>query len=185
MVDRRGTPRAAVVAAGGAPVADTDDATLERADALVDVYARHQADPVGHLPYPGSHLAIAATANDRWVCTGNQDRSVHIWRTRDGNELEMAGYPDKVTHVVFDDTGRWLANNGAPDITVWDFAGKGPGEPHHGCCAPTTRRLVTKSGDLTATRKTPAGFRDPESFRAVLSLHRRSLLTAASSLRWD
>jgi WD40 repeat protein len=90
-------------------------------------YARHQADPVGHLPYPGSHLAIAATANDRWVCTGNQDCSVHIWRTRDSNELEMAGYPDKVTHVVFDDTGRWLANNGAPDITVWDFAGKGPG----------------------------------------------------------
>lgn len=91
-------------------------------------YARHRTDPVGHLPYPGSHLAIAASANDRWICTGNQDRSVHIWRTRDAKELEMSGYPDKVTHLVFDDTGRWLANNGAPDITVWDFAGKGPAD---------------------------------------------------------
>jgi WD40 repeat protein len=89
-------------------------------------YARHRTDPVGHFPYPGSHLVIAATGNDRWICTGNQDRSVHIWRTRDAKELEMAGYPDKVTHLTFDDTGRWLANNGAPDITVWDFAGKGP-----------------------------------------------------------
>lgn len=51
---------------------------------------------------------------------------MHIWRTRDGNELEMAGYPDKVTRLTFDPTGRWLANNGAPDITVWDFTGKGP-----------------------------------------------------------
>ena len=89
-------------------------------------YARHSTEPVGRFPYPGSHLAIAGTPNGRWICTGNQDRSVHIWRTRDGNELEMAGYPDKVTRLGFDDTGRWLANTGAPDVTVWDFAGKGP-----------------------------------------------------------
>jgi hypothetical protein len=44
---------------------------------------------------------------------------------------------------------------------------------------------VTKSGDLTATRKMPAGFRAPASFRAVLSLLHRSLPTAGSSLRWD
>jgi hypothetical protein len=45
-------------------------------------------------------------------------------------------------------------------------------------------RRVTKSGDLTATRKTPAGFRAPASFRAALSLLHRSSPTAASSLRW-
>ena len=39
-------------------------------------------------------------------------------------------------------------------------------------CVPTTRRLVTKSGDSTAIRRTPAGFRDP----GVLS---RSSITAS------
>ena len=43
---------------------------------------------------------------------------------------------------------------------------------------------VTKSGDLTATRKTPAGFRARASFRAALSLLHRSSPTAASSLLW-
>ena len=51
-------------------------------------------------------------------------------------------------------------------------------------CAPTTQRRVTKSGDLMATRKTPAGFRAPVSFRAALSLLHRSSPTAASSLPW-
>jgi hypothetical protein len=50
--------------------------------------------------------------------------------------------------------------------------------------APTTRRRVTKSGVLTAIRKTPAGFRGPESFRAARSLVHRSSPTDASSLRW-
>jgi WD40 repeat protein len=38
----------------------------------------------------------------------------------------MSGYPEKVTRLAFDDTGRYLANDGATDVTVWDFAGKGP-----------------------------------------------------------
>lgn len=111
-------------------------------------YARHRRDPVAHLPYPGSHLAIAATDNNRWICTGNQDRSVHIWRTRDGNELEMAGYRDKVTRLTFDTTGRWLANNGAHDITVWDFTGKGP--------AGTSPRLLRSHETVTDLAWQPA-----------------------------
>ena len=89
-------------------------------------YGRHQSAPVGHLSYAGSHLCVAASTNARWICTGNQDRSVHIWRTRDGDELEMAGFPDKVTRIAFDDGDRWFATNGAREATVWDFAGKGP-----------------------------------------------------------
>lgn len=104
-------------------------------------FARHRRDPVGHYAYPGSHLAIAASASDRWICTGNQDRSVHIWRTRDRIELEMAGFPDKVARLGFDGTGRWLANNGAPDLTVWDFAGKGP--------ASTTPRMLRAHDAVT------------------------------------
>ena len=90
-------------------------------------FAPHSTAPTGHLAYPGSHLAVAATPDNKWICTGNQDRTVHIWRTRDASELEMAGYPDKVTRLGFDPADWYLANNGAADVTVWDFSGKGPG----------------------------------------------------------
>jgi WD40 repeat protein len=92
----------------------------------VNCYEGHQAVPVAAYPYTGSHLALAVSAGGRWICSGNQDASIHIWRTRDARELTMSGYPEKVTRLVFDDTGTWLAADGAPDITVWDFSGKGP-----------------------------------------------------------
>jgi WD40 repeat protein len=79
------------------------------------------------LAYAGSLLAVAVSPDGRWLVSGNQDASVHVWRLRDGEELEMAGYPRKVTRVAFDATGRWLAADGGPVTTVWDFSGKGPG----------------------------------------------------------
>jgi WD40 repeat protein len=92
----------------------------------VRCHERHRPDPVATYVYVGSHLTIATAPNGRWICTGNQDASIHIWRARDATELTMSGYPGKVSRLAFDDTGRWLAADGAPEITVWDFAGKGP-----------------------------------------------------------
>ena len=92
----------------------------------VRCHERHQPAPVASYRYPGSHLAVAASPEGRWICTGNQDASIHIWRARDAAELTMSGYPGKVSRLAFDDTGRWLASDGSPEVTVWDFAGKGP-----------------------------------------------------------
>lgn len=92
----------------------------------VRCYERHRSDPIASYAYLGSHLAIAAAPSGRWICTGNQDASIHIWRTRDARELTMSGYPSKITKLAFDDGSRWLAADGAPEVTVWDFAGKGP-----------------------------------------------------------
>jgi WD40 repeat protein len=108
----------------------------------VRCHERHQTAPVATYPYVGSHLALAASPNDRWICSGNQDASIHIWRTRDGDELTMAGYPEKVSRLAFDDTGRWLAADGAPDLTIWDFAGKGP--------AGTAPRILSAHETITA-----------------------------------
>lgn len=92
----------------------------------VRAHERHQTRPVMVYPHMGSHLALAISPTGKWICSGNQDASIHIWRPRDASELTMSGYPDKVTNLTFDETGRWLAADGAPDITVWDFSGKGP-----------------------------------------------------------
>lgn len=92
----------------------------------VRCHERHTLKPVTTYPYIGSHLALAVAPTGRWICSGNQDASIHIWRTRDGGELTMSGYPGKVSRLAFDDTGFWLAADGAADVTVWDFSGKGP-----------------------------------------------------------
>ncbi|MFM9372817.1 WD40 repeat domain-containing protein [Streptomyces sp. Da 82-17] len=89
-------------------------------------HERHTPAPVVTYPYIGSHLALAVSPTEKWICSGNQDASIHIWRTRDGSELTMSGYREKVARLAFDDTGRWLAADGAPDVTVWDFGGQGP-----------------------------------------------------------
>ncbi|MEU6352417.1 hypothetical protein ABZ896_24350 [Streptomyces sp. NPDC047072] len=89
-------------------------------------HEKHTAQPVVTYPYVGSHLALAVASTGKWICSGNQDASIHIWRTRDGSELTMSGYPEKVSRLAFDDTGRWLAADGAADVTVWDFSGQGP-----------------------------------------------------------
>lgn len=92
----------------------------------VHCHERHSATPVATYPYVGSHLALAVAPTGRWICSGNQDASVHIWRTRDASELTMSGYREKVARLAFDDTGFWMASDGASDISVWDFSGKGP-----------------------------------------------------------
>ncbi|NGO14568.1 hypothetical protein G5C60_45000 [Streptomyces sp. HC44] len=92
----------------------------------VNGHERHTAKPVVSYPYVGSHLALAVAPTGKWICSGNQDASIHIWRTRDGSELTMSGYPEKVSRLAFDDTGFWMASDGAADITVWDFSGRGP-----------------------------------------------------------
>jgi WD40 repeat protein len=76
--------------------------------------------------WKGSLLSLAVAPTGRWACGGAQDSTVHIWRLWSGNDLSMSGYPTKVEHLGFRHDGRWLAVGCLGDITVWDFAGKGP-----------------------------------------------------------
>ncbi|GAA2348153.1 WD40 repeat domain-containing protein [Streptomyces violaceusniger] len=114
----------------------------------VRCHERHTPKPVMTYPYIGSHLALAVAPTGRWICSGNQDASIHIWRTRDAGELTMSGYPEKVSRLAFDDTGFWLAADGAPDVTVWDFSGKGPAgtAPRSLRCHETITALAWRPG---------------------------------------
>jgi WD40 repeat protein len=114
----------------------------------VQGHERHTEEPVVTYPYVGSHLALAVAPTGKWICSGNQDASIHIWRTRDGSELTMSGYPEKVSRLAFDETGFWLAADGAPDVTVWDFSGKGPAgtAPRSLRCHETVTALAWRPG---------------------------------------
>ena len=83
-------------------------------------------EPVRVLAWQGSLLLARVTPDGRWVASGNQDASVHIWRLWSGEDAEMAGYPEKVDTLAFDRTSRWMANGGTTEVHLWDFSGKGP-----------------------------------------------------------
>lgn len=76
--------------------------------------------------FVGSLLALATTRDGRWIVSGNQDASLQVFSAARDTRLEMQGYHTKVTHVAFDASEEHLANDGAPEVTVWGFRGRGP-----------------------------------------------------------
>jgi WD40 repeat protein len=85
-----------------------------------------KAAPVRELPWKGSILTGSISPDGRHLATGNQDASVHVWEIASGNDLQMSGYPMKVSAVAWGEGGPVLATGGGQVITVWSFAGKGP-----------------------------------------------------------
>lgn len=88
--------------------------------------ASSSSEPVRTFDWKGSLLLARVTPDGKWVASGNQDASVHVWRLWSGEDAEMTGYPEKVDALAFDRTSRWMANGGTNEISLWDFSGRGP-----------------------------------------------------------
>ena len=76
--------------------------------------------------YANGIHTLAWSADNRWLVSGNQDPSVHLWLPAKQDEFHMSGYESKVKHISFDRTGRWLATSGGREGCVWDCEGGGP-----------------------------------------------------------
>ena len=94
------------------------------------------------MAWKGSILKMAQSATGAWLCHGNQDNSVHIWKVKSGDELEISGYPAKVDVLEFDGSGRWLAVGTVGHTSVWDCAGKGPRGRRPVACEGHSRRVT-------------------------------------------
>jgi WD40 repeat protein len=77
----------------------------------------HARDPI---------LNMAFSPSGKWLMTGNQDCSVHVWNTDSGGEMHMRGYAAKVRQLAWHRGSRWLAAGGGEAISVWDCSGRGP-----------------------------------------------------------
>ena len=105
-------PRGGAVAAahfGGVTLWDTDDFLVQK-----------------EFPYANGIHALVWSPDGRWLVSGNQDPSVHLWLPEQDQELHMSGYEGKVKFLSFDHTSRWLATSGGRDACVWDCSGAGP-----------------------------------------------------------
>lgn len=76
--------------------------------------------------YANSIHALTWSADGKWLVSGNQDPSVHLWIPDTDFEFHMSGYEAKVKDIAFDHTSRWLATGGGHDACVWDCQGNGP-----------------------------------------------------------
>jgi WD40 repeat protein len=100
---------AAVAYFGGVCLWDADDAVVQK-----------------EYPYGNGIQTLAWSPDARWLVSGNQDPSVHLWMPESDVELQMSGYEGKVRHLSFDHNSRWLATSGSPDACIWDCSGAGP-----------------------------------------------------------
>lgn len=78
------------------------------------------------FPYTNGIHALVWSPDNKWLVSGNQDPSVHLWLPEQDQEFHMSGYEGKVRHLSFDRVGRWLATSGGRDACLWDCEGEGP-----------------------------------------------------------
>lgn len=100
---------AAVAYFGGVCLWDADDFVVQK-----------------EFPYGNGINALVWSPDNKWLVSGNQDPSVHLWIPEEDVELHMSGYEGKVKHLSFDHTSRWLATSGGRDACLWDCSGSGP-----------------------------------------------------------
>lgn len=78
------------------------------------------------FPYGNGIHALVWSPDGKWLVSGNQDPSVHLWIPETDTELHMSGYEGKVKVLSFDPSSRWLATSGGRDACIWDCSGDGP-----------------------------------------------------------
>lgn len=94
----------------------------------VSFWSPESAEAVRTFEWQGSLLAVAWSPDGRTIAGGAQDASVHFWYVRSGKDLEMGGYPLKVSNLAWSPDSRLLATGGSSDVTVWDCSGRGPAD---------------------------------------------------------
>jgi len=80
--------------------------------------------PFARFEWGGASLIADWGEDGRWLCTGDQTPSVHLYDFSRDYPLHIQGYERKVLAVRFQPGGKALATAGSSVVTVWDCTGK-------------------------------------------------------------
>jgi WD40 repeat protein len=83
-----------------------------------------EAEPFARFDWGGASLLVAWSPDGRWLVTGDQTPSVHLYDFTRDYPLRIHGYETKVKAMDFSPDGKRLATGGGTTITVWACTGK-------------------------------------------------------------
>lgn len=89
-------------------------------------YRLGEKRPTRSFKWKGSSLKLFWSPDGKYIASATQDSTVHVWESKNGNDVQMPGYPVKPTVQAWDKNSRYLATGGSQDVVIWDFSGKGP-----------------------------------------------------------
>ena len=85
--------------------------------------------PLTRYVWQGSCVRLAISPNQHYIATGDQDKTVHFWRTKKpsaDDSAMMSGFATKPEQLSWDGQSRYLATGGSSDVCLWDCLKPGP-----------------------------------------------------------
>ena len=83
-------------------------------------------EEVRSFDWKGSMLSLAVAPTGKWVAAGTQEGTVRVYRLWSADDLEMSGYPGKVTVLGWTPDGNRLSVADSEGVTTWNSKGRGP-----------------------------------------------------------
>lgn len=83
-----------------------------------------QKKPFARFDWGGASLRVGWSPDGRWLATGDQTPSVHVYDIPRDHPLHIQGFEGKVQALVFSKDSRQLATAGSAVVTVWPMTGK-------------------------------------------------------------
>jgi len=81
-------------------------------------------EPFARFEWGGASLLVIWSPDGRWVVTGDQTPSVHLYDVPRDFPLHIQGYDGKVKALAFSSNSKRLATGGGALVTVWGCTGK-------------------------------------------------------------
>jgi len=163
-------------------------ALVTAAYGALTIWSPSRDRPVRRFRWKGSILSVACSRDGRYIATGDQDCTVHFWRVKNGDDLQMAGYPAKVLQLAWDPSSRYLATGGSDVVTIWDCKRSPEGTKPRTCEGHDdliTALAYQHRGDLLASSDASGAVIVWAPVRSSNPLARQDYGSEVVSLAWD